>query len=327
MKKTVTVLVVIFVIVILFLITGPFYVIEEGWQAVVIRFGKIIDVNLNAGLKIKVPFVDNVEKFPKKVLAWDGEAQLIPTKENQFIWVDTTARWRITDPKLFYASVGTMPQAHSRLDDVIDSTVRKIISRNSLVEAVRNSNVINQIQRANVYLTGSASVGEQDISLEVFSKIMYENIEKGRTALSHEVFQESEGIMPQYGIKLLDILVRQIKYSDDLTESVYRRMIKERSQIAQAFRSDGEGKKAAKLGEMEKELRSIQSEAYRQAEILKGEADAKAAAIYAGSYQRSPEFYEYWKALESYRALLPKFNKTLTTEPQYFNFLYDQRGR
>lgn len=327
MKKTVTVLVVIFVIVILFLITGPFYVIEEGWQAVVIRFGKIIDVNLNAGLKIKVPFVDNVEKFSKKVLAWDGEAQLIPTKENQFIWVDTTARWRITDPKLFYASVGSMPQAHSRLDDVIDSTVRKIISRNSLVEAVRDSNVINQIQRANVYLTGSASVGEQDISLEVFSKILYENIEKGRTALSHEVFQESEGIMPQYGIKLLDILVRQIKYSDDLTESVYRRMIKERSQIAQAFRSDGEGKKAAKLGEMEKELRSIQSEAYRRAEILKGEADAKAAAIYAGSYQRSPEFYEFWKALESYRALLPKFNKTLTTEPQYFNFLYDQRGR
>jgi membrane protease subunit HflC len=126
MKKTVTVLVVIAVIVILFLITGPFYVIEEGEQAVVIRFGRIISIEQEAGLKIKVPFVDNVNKFPKKILAWDGESQRIPTKENQFIWVATTARWKITDPKLFYESVGTITGAQSRLDDVIDSAVRKI---------------------------------------------------------------------------------------------------------------------------------------------------------------------------------------------------------
>jgi membrane protease subunit HflC len=133
--------------------------------------------------------------------------------------------------------------------------------------------------------------------------------------------------MPQYGIELIDILVRQIKYSDDLTESVYNRMIKERNQIAQAFRSDGEGKKAARLGEMERELRTIQSEAYRRAETLKGEADARAAAIYAATYNRSPEFYEFWKAVEAYRVLLPNFNKTLTTEPEFFDYLYNQRGR
>jgi membrane protease subunit HflC len=327
MKKTITVIVVLFVILLLFLLTGPFYVVDEGQQAVVVRFGRIIDVHRDAGLKLKVPFVDSVEKYSRKVLAWDGEAQLIPTRENQFIWVDTTARWRIVDPKLFYQSVGTMTQAQSRLDDVIDSTVRKVISRNSLVEAVRNSNVINEIKRGNVYLTESTPAGEQALALDVFTNVIYEKIEKGRVELSNVIFEESKGIMPQYGIELIDLLIRQIKYSDDLTESVYNRMIKERNQIAQAFRSDGEGKKATRLGEMERELRTIQSEAYRRSETIKGEADAKAAAIYAATYNRNPEFYEFWKAVESYRDVLPNFNKTLTTEPEFFNYLYNQRGR
>ena len=327
MKKTITVLVVIVVIVILFLITGPFYVIEEGVQAVVIRFGRIISIQTEAGLKIKVPFVDNVNKFPKKILAWDGESQRIPTKENQFIWVDTTARWKITDPKLFYESVTTITGAHSRLDDVVDSAVRKIISRNSLVEAVRNSNVINEIDRPSVYQTGAEIEGEQAEALGIDTSIVYEDIQKGRAILSEEVFTESSIITPQYGIELIDIIIRQIKYSDELTESVYRRMIKERNQIAQAFRSDGEGKKAAIMGEMQRELDSIQSGAYREAQRIKGEADAQAAAIYANTYNRNPDFYEFWKAIESYKTMLPKFRKTLTTEPEYFQYLYDQRGQ
>ena len=327
MKKTVTVLVVIAVIVILFLITGPFYVIEEGEQAVVIRFGRIIAVEQEAGLKIKVPFVDNVSKFPKRILAWDGESQRIPTQENQFIWVDTTARWKITDPKLFYESVGTITGAHSRLDDVIDSAVRKIISRNPLVEAVRNSNVINEIDRPSVYQAGAEIEGEEAEALGIDTTIVYEAIEKGRAVLSDEVFVESSQITPQYGIQLIDIIVRQIKSSDELTESVYRRMIAERNQIAQAFRSDGEGKKAAILGEMQRELLSIQSGAYREAQRIKGEADARAAAIYANTYNRNPDFYEFWKAIDSYQNMLPRFRKTLTTEPEYFKYLYDQTGR
>jgi membrane protease subunit HflC len=327
MKKTITVLVVIAVIFILFLITGPFYTIEEGEQAVVIRFGRIIAVERDAGLKIKVPFVDNVHVFPKKILAWDGESQRIPTQENQFIWVDTTARWKITDPKLFYESVGNITAAQSRLDDVIDSAVRKIISRNSLVEAVRNSNLINQIERPSVYQAGTEIEGEEAQALGIDTTIVYEEIKKGRAELSEEMFQESSSITPQYGIQLIDIIIRQIKYSDELTESVYRRMIAERNQIAQAFRSDGEGKKAAILGEMERELRSIRSTAYRQSEQIKGEADARAAAIYANVYNRNPDFYEFWKAIESYRKLLPKFRKTLTTDPEYFKYLYNQQGR
>jgi len=327
MKKTITVLVVIAVIVILFLITGPFYVLEEGWQAVVIRFGRIISIEQNAGLKIKVPFVDNVNKFPKKILAWDGESQRIPTEENQFIWVDTTARWKITDPKLFYESVGNITAALSRLDDVIDSAVRKIVSRNPLVEAVRNSNVISEIERTSVYQTESSVAGEAAVSLGIDTTVIFEEIEKGRNVLSEEIFDEAEVITPQYGIELIDIIIRQIKYSDELTESVYRRMIKERNQIAQAFRSDGEGKKAAILGEMERELRSIESEAYKTSEQIKGEADALAAAVYANTYNRNPDFYEFWKAIESYRSILPQFRKTLTTEPDYFKYLYNQTGR
>ena len=327
MKKTVTIIVVVVVVFILFLITGPFYVVQEGEQAVVIRFGRIIAVEQDAGLKIKVPFVDNVNRYPKKILAWDGESQRIPTEENQFIWVDTTARWRISDPELFYQSVGTVTGAQSRLDDVIDSSVRKIISRNPLVEAVRNSNVINEIERTNVYQTSEQVAGEPTETLGIDTSIVYESIDTGRQGLSNEMFDAASAITPEYGITLVDIIIRQIKYSDELTESVYRRMIAERNQIAQAFRSDGEGKKAAIMGEMQRELDSIQSGAYREAQTIKGEADAQAAAIYANTYNRNPDFYEFWKAIESYKTMLPKFRKTLTTEPEFFQYLYDQRGQ
>jgi membrane protease subunit HflC len=328
MKKTVTVIVVIVVIVILFLITGPFYAIQEGEQAVVIRFGRIVAVEQKAGLKIKVPFVDNVNRYPKKILAWDGESQRIPTEENQFIWVDTTARWKINNPELFYQSVGNITAAQSRLDDVIDSSVRKIISRNPLVEAVRNSNVIKEIKRTNVYETAAQLEGEpQAAALGIDTTVVFEEIEKGRQHLSEEMFQEASKITPEYGIALIDIIIRQIKYSDELTESVYRRMIAERNQIAQAFRSDGEGRKSAILGEMQRELNSIQSNAYRQSEDIKGQADAEAAAIYSSAYNRNANFYEFWKAIESYREVLPKFRKTLTTDAEFFKYLYDQTGR
>ncbi len=325
MKKTVTILVVVAAVLLLFLITGPFYVITEGEQAVVVQFGKIVRVVTAAGFKVKVPFVDNVVRYPKKIMAWDGEAQRLPTEENQFIWVDTTARWRIKDPKLFYESVGTITQAQSRLDDVIDSEVRRIISKNPLREAVRNSDVINEIERKNVFAS-EGQEGAVDISVATFTEITYETIAKGRSILSNEILEGAGIITPQYGIVLIDIIIRQIKYSDDLTESVYRRMIKERNQIAQAFRSDGEGKRAAWLGQMQRELRTIQSVAYRQAEIIRGEADATAAAIYSSAYRQDQEFYRFWKAIESYRTMLPKFNKTLTTEPEYFNYLYDPFG-
>jgi len=329
MKKFFIIFGIIVVALIIILAGGPLFVLQEGRQSVIIRFGRIIRVETDAGLKVKTPFVDRVRKYTKRIQSWDGEAQRLPTAENQFIWVDTTARWLINDAKKFYESVQTVEQAHSRLDDVIDSEVRKIISRNSLREAVRDSNVINEIERRDVYQTTTTEEEsvEMPVSLTMYTETKYEDIEKGRSELSDEMLAEAKKVTPQYGITLIDIVVRQIKYSDDLTESVYNRMIKERNQIAQAFRSDGEGKKAVWVGKMEKERRSIQSGAYREAESIKGEADARAAAIYAEAYRKNPEFYAFWKSVESYRKMLPKFNKTLTTEPDYFNYLYNFQGR
>lgn len=327
MKKLITVLVVLAVIGVIFAMIGPLYIIEEGQQAVVVQFGKIVRVETDAGLKFKLPFIDNVVRYSKKVLSWDGAAQRLPTAENQFIWVDTTARWQITDPKKFYESVGTVSQAHSRLDDVIDSSVRKVVSTEPLREAVRNSNVINEIKRTDVFQTAAEEGEEEEISITVFAETVYEEIHKGRNVLSDEMLREAAKITPQYGLKLIDIIIRQIKYSEDLTESVYNRMIKERNKIAQAFRSDGEGKKASWMGQMQKELDSITSGAYRSAEEIKGDADALAAAIYARAYRQDSEFYRFWKSIESYRTMLPKFRKTLTTEPDYFDYLYNPEGR
>jgi membrane protease subunit HflC len=328
MKKLVITLIIVIVGLLLFFALGPLYSIEEGEQAVVVRFGRIVQIQTEAGLKTRVPMVDKVQRYPKKILSWDGEAQRLPTVENQFIWVDATARWKISDPKLFYESVGTITQAQSRLDDVIDSEVRKIVSRNSLREAVRNSNVINEIERRDVYLAPAVEgeTEEVSVSVAIFSEVVYEEIAKGRSVLSDDIFDGAKQITPQYGIELIDIIIRQIKYSEDLTESVYNRMIKERNQFAQAFRSDGQGKKAAWVGEMERELLSIESGAYRTSEEIKGEADAKAAAIYAQAYRQNPEFYSFWKSLESYRKLLPKFRKTMTTDAVYFNYLYNMQG-
>jgi membrane protease subunit HflC len=287
-----------------------------------------VRVDTQAGVHYKAPFVENVVKFSKKVQSWDGDAQRIPTSENQFIWVDTTARWRISDPKKFYESVGSMTQAQGRMDDVIDSEVRKVISKNPLREAVRDSNVISQIKRNTslASVAGSESGGALS-TISALSENQFDNITDGRRALSIQMRDEARTIMPQYGMELIDVLIRQIKYSDDLTQSVYDRMIKERNQIAQAFRSDGEGEKANLLGQTNNKLKQIQSEAERKAKEIKAKADAEALAIRNRAYSQDMDFADYWMALEEYKTILPKFSKTMTTDSDFYKYLYNKRGR
>ena len=327
MKKAITIIVVIVIVFIIFLLLGPFYVVTEGEQAVVVRFGRIISTSSEAGLKIKAPLVDNVVRYSKKILSWDGEPQRIPTQENQFIWVDVTARWKITDLTTFYESVNTMDQGYARLDDVIDSSVRTIISRNQLREAVRNSNIINEIDRAVTFEQGDDTVDYDTLTAFTRTDIEYDPLEKGRSKLSDEMYVLASAIAPQYGITLIDMIVRQIRYSDDLTESVYNRMIKERNQIAQAFRSYGEGAKAEWMGKLDNEKRTILSQAYETAELTKGTADATATAIYAESYQQDADFFQFWRSIESYKTTLPVFSKTLSTDMDYFRFMYNMQGR
>lgn len=321
-KKLLTTAVIIIVVVAIFVILGPFYILIEGNQAVVTRFGKIIDVQENSGLKLKMPLIDNVVYYPKKVLSWDGAAQRIPTKENQFIWVDTTARWRISDPAKYYETVNTIDNGLLRLNDILDSSVRTIISENYLNEAVRSSNQINEITvEEDVQSVDSDEDAEQLRNLTA-TQSNQEAIRIGREGLSQRMNIQAMQFTDAFGIELIDIIIRQIRYSDDLTESVYQRMIKERNQIAEAYRSYGRGQLAQWQGKTESEEKVILSSAYAESETIKGVADARAAAIYNEAYEADPEFFDLWRTLESYRKTIPNLDKILSTDMEYFDQLY-----
>ncbi|MBO4388675.1 MAG: protease modulator HflC [Spirochaetales bacterium] len=323
MKKLITALVVVAVLLIILLILGPFYLIQEGEQAVITRFGRIVDVVTDAGLHIKVPVVDNVVRYTKKILSWDGEAQRIPTKENQFIYVDPTSRWRIVDPAKFYETVNTVSNAQLRLDDVLDSTIRTVISENYLNEAVRNSNRINEITIVESSLSGVENLEDAE-NLRDLTKTntKQEKITKGREALSNIMLDMGRVLTEEYGIYLEDIVIRQIRYSDDLTSSVYERMIKERNQIAEAYRSYGRGQQAMWEGKTENEKRTILSAAYAESEQIKGQADAEATRIYAEAYSADPEFFEFWRSLESYKKTMSGMDAVLSTGIPYFDGVY-----
>jgi membrane protease subunit HflC len=306
----------------------------------------------DAGLHFKVPFIDNVVRYPKRIMAWEGEQKSMPTREKQYIWVDVIARWRIADPRKFYESISAVQSAYPKLGDIIDSEVRTVVAENYLRETVRNSNIIlEKSQRPADSGDSAAEADAEAIAMadapeiaaaaesmaEEFEKQLSsmiqepggnnEPIQKGRRNLAEEILERSRRIVGEYGIELIDVVTRQIRYSDELTQSVYARMIKERNQIAQRFRSEGEGKKAEWLGRTDNEQRSILSAAYEQSEKIRGAADAEATSIYAAAYNRDRDFFDFWRAMESYRAAIPKLDKTLTTSMDYFRYLYSPQGR
>jgi modulator of FtsH protease HflC len=323
-KKFYISLIVIALLVIFFFASGPLYIVKEGYQAVITRFGSISGTHTVAGLYFKVPFIDQVTTYPKLILSTDGDLQRIPTKENQFIVVDTTSRWRITDPVQFYKSFKTLDSAYNRLSDIIDSSTRTVITANRLSEIVRSSNIINE-------RTTGAAEAEDDETKEIESLVnvnnVNESVTRGRGELCREMTEDANKLVPEYGIEVIDIVPRQIKYSDELTQSVYNRMIKERNQVAQAYRSLGEGKKAEWMGKLENEKRTISSGAYKKSEELKGAADAQAARIYADAYNKDPEFYTFWKSMESYKSTLKNYDATYSTNMDYFKYLYSADGK
>ena len=324
-KKFLTWLFVILALFIVFLFMGPFYIVDEGNQVVVTRFGSIVNTHTDAGLHIKVPFLDKVTSYPKLVLSLDGDAQRIPTKENQFIIVDTTSRWRISDPEKFYQSFKTLNNAYNKLSDIIDSSCRTVITQNRLSEIVRSSNIINE--NVNSESSETNTEDTQELNNLLTESNANETVTKGRSELCRLMTVEANKLVPEYGIDLIDIVPRQIKYSDELTESVYNRMIKDRNQVAQAYRSLGEGKKAEWLGKLESDKRTIASEAYRKSEEIKGNADAEAAAIYAAAYNKDPEFYAFWKSMESYKNNLKDYPATYSTNMDYFKYMYSPDGK
>lgn len=298
----------------------PFYILNEGQTAIITQFGEIITTETAAGIHLKMPILHQVHKYTAKLLRIDGDPQKILTKEKQFIQVNTTSRWRISDIRQFYQSLVTYQGAYSRLSDIIDSSVRDIITVNSLDNVVRSSNNINSAIHKEEFGLAAEEVSLEDVTGS--EKVVYPEITKGRDTLASEILRKVNSQLKDFGIEVIDIIFKEIKYSDELQTSVHNRMIKERNQIAQTFRSIGEGKKAEWLGKLENEKKTILSKAYSESEKIKGEADAQATAVYAASYGKSPEFYSFWKSLEVYQNTLPNTEKILSTDMEYFQYLY-----
>lgn len=316
MKKPATIAIIVFAVIIGLFVAGPFFVVNEGELAVVVQMGRIVNVVTDAGLHFKVPIIDEVHRFPRKIMTWDAEPMLLLTAEGQRIFVDVTARWRISDTQRFYESVRSVDEANRRLTNIIDSAVRTVIAENPMRESVRNSNIIMERPLFEEI--------EDDIFAEVAATFQTEHVEiaRGRRQLAEEMLERSRVMTPEFGINLIDVVIRQIRYSDELTPSVFARMIRERNQLAQAYRSDGEGRRAEWLGRMEHETREMLSYAFARSQTIMGGADAEAARIYAEAFNQNQSFFQFWRAMESYRVTLPNFRTALSTDLEYFRFLF-----
>ncbi len=301
----------ILLMLILLIILGTFYTLEEGQQAIIVQFGRPVgDPVTEAGLHFKLPFIQEVRRFEKRLLIWDGDPNQIPTAGREFIWVDTTARWRIADPRKFLESVATEQAAQSRLDDIIDSVVRDLVSANPLVELVRSSS----------WETPKGEV------LKEAPKELVEELKKeitlGREKITRAILAEARKITPQYGIEVVDVRIKRLNYVESVREKVYARMISERKRIAARFRSEGEGRSAEILGNMEKELRQIRSTAYRKVQEIRGKSDALATSIYGKAYGEDPEFYAFSETLEAFKEGQNQNSVlVLTTDSDYYRYL------
>jgi membrane protease subunit HflC len=296
-------------------LAGTFYVVEEGQQAVILQFGRPIGAPVTeAGLHFKLPFVQDVRRFDKRILIWDGDPNQIPTAGREFIWVDSTARWRIVDPLKFLESVATEAGARSRLDDIIDSVVRDLVSSNTLVELVRSSSWETPRGEALEEAT-------KEVSKEVVEELKKE-ITLGREGLTRAVLDVVRKTAPQYGIEVVDVRIKRLNYVESVREKVYARMISERKQLAARFRSEGEGRSAEILGNMDKELREIRSTAYRQVQEVRGKADAAATKIYGDAYGRDKEFYAFSRTLENLKdGKNGNSVLVLTTDSDYYRYI------
>jgi modulator of FtsH protease HflC len=297
--------------VVLLAASGTFYVLEEGQQAVILQFGRPVGGAVTeAGLHLKIPFIQEVRRFEKRLLIWDGDPNQIPTAGREFIWVDATARWRIVDPLKFLESVASESGAQSRLDDIIDSMVRDLVSANSLVELVRSS----------AWETPKAEILEETPQ-ELVQELKKE-IQLGREGITRAILTEVRKITPQYGIEVIDVRIKRLNYVESVREKVYARMISERKRIAARFRSEGEGRSAEILGNMEKELKEIRSTAYRKVQEIRGKGDATATRVYGSAYGRDPEFYAFSRTLENLRESGNKNSVlVLTTDSDYYRYL------
>ena len=300
-------------LILLAIVTGAsFYTVSEGEQIIVTQFGKPVgEPVLNAGLHFKMPFIQTVNRFEKRTLEWDGPTARMPTKDKVYVAVDTFGRWRISDPLRFFQQLRDERRALSRLDDILGSETRNVIARHDLIEAVRTTK------------DRKPALDEQalpDARLATMAPI-----NKGRTLLEKEIFTSAAPKVKGFGIELLDVRFKRINYNESVSDTIHQRMISEREQIAERFRSEGAGEAAKILGDKERDLLQIESEAYRKVQEIQGAADAKASEIYAKAYNQTPsarELFEFLKTMDAYKTTLTAdTNLILTTQSGIFRYL------
>ena len=291
------------------------YTVREVEQVIITQFGKPVGAPVTAaGLKLKLPFIQDVNPIDKRVLEWDGSPSDMPTKDKLYISVDLFARWRITDPLQYFLRLRDERSAQSRLDDILGSETRNAVAKHELIEIIRTTK--DRVPLRDALLTDA----ERD--REIGSLVP---IQKGRKQVEREIFTAAAEKVRVFGIELLDIRFKRINYNESVRPKIYDRMISERRQIAERFLAEGNGEAARIRGNRVRDLNKIQSEAYRQVEEIRGVADAKATAIYAGAYNQSPAavaFYEFTRTLQAYRSILAE-NTTLvlSTDSDLFKFL------
>ncbi|MDY7096009.1 MAG: protease modulator HflC [Acidobacteriota bacterium] len=297
------------------ILSSSLYVVQETEQVIITQFGKPVGEQINqAGLHWKLPFIEKVNRFDNRFLAWDGDRDEVPTKDKRFIWVDTYARWQITDSLLFFQRLRDLSGARLRLDDIIDGQVRDAIAGYNLVELVRTSNREPQIDESEPEESG-----------------ILEEIHTGREEIRQEVLEKSRAKTEDLGIQILDIRFKRINYAEEnVRRALEDRMIAERQRIAARYRSEGDGEASRIRGEKERELKRILSEAYRTAEEIRGRADAEATSIYANAYDQSTQarsFYEFMKSLETYEQTFDsETTLVLSTDGDFYRYLKTAGG-
>ncbi len=311
-------LIVILAVVAVFLIYNSAFVVDETEQVVVTQFGKVVGApKLDPGLYFKLPFVQNTNYFPKNLLDWDGDPGQVPTLDKTYIWVDGFARWKIVDPVKFFQTVNNTVTAQGRLDDIIDPAVRNFVTSFRLIETVRLSN--RELD--------TLEIGFEDLKKD---QPYGSKVTTGRAAITRGILEQAKPKLAEFGIELVDVKIKRINYVEEVRKSVYNRMIAERKQIAEKFRSEGRGEARKILGEKERDLKRITSEAYREAQEIMGKADAEVTKIYAAAYGPDPEFYSFVKTLEIYNKSLDKESSViLSTDSEFLKYLkgYNEPAR
>ncbi|MEE4218489.1 MAG: protease modulator HflC [Xanthomonadales bacterium] len=298
-----------------YVLMSSIYTVNEVEQMIITQFGKPVGEPVTtAGLKVKLPFIQEVNPIDKRVLEWDGPPSDMPTKDKLYISVDLFARWRITDPLQYFLRLRDERSAQSRLDDILGSETRNAVAKHELIEIIRTTK--DRIPLRDALLT------EAEQALDMGALVP---IQKGRALVEQEIFEEAAKKVEVFGIELLDIRFKRINYNQSVRPKIYDRMISERRQIAERFLSEGNGEAARIRGNRVRDLNKIQSEAYRQVEEIRGVADAKATEIYAAAYNQSPEaaaFYEFTRTMQSYESIISDSTTLiLSTDSDMFKFL------